>query len=66
MLTVILTHIFALLIQASTMETSPEIDVVNNSITSDLIATPLSVTEQQNVNKDIGTSSKFKSLCVLF
>ena len=39
------------------MESSPEIDVVNSS-SSELFASPLNITIQQNVNEDNNSSSQ--------
>ena len=41
------------------MESLPEIDVVNSS-PSDLLASPLNITIQQNVNEDNNSSSKIQ------
>ena len=41
------------------MESLPEIDVVNSS-PSELLASPLNITIQQNVNEDNNSSSQFQ------
>ena len=57
MLMIVFTHNLALLIRASKMEISTEIDVVTSSAHFALIATPLNLSMEQNANEDISDIS---------